>query len=158
MLVCGLLPGLSGFSPETSALGDWNYDWILTYASGPATPWPDARFSCASYTVKTQTPNQWFNNTRSCYTQRPAFTFREVGNRFPWVRDPARPQLNMAVAKRFYAGERISFELRGEAFNATNTPILRGPNTSFTDPLFGTLPIQQDNFARNIQLGARIRF
>ena len=64
----------------------------------------------------------------------------------------------MAVVKRFYASERVSFEIRGEAFNATNTPILRGPNTSFTDPLFGTLPIQQDNFARNIQIGARIRF
>lgn len=141
-----------------AVFGDWNYDWILTYYAGPPTPWPDARFNCASYVVEKQTPNQWFNNTRSCYTQRPAFTFREVGNRFPWIRDPAKPQLNMAIAKRFYFGERISMEFRGEAFNATNTPILRGPNTSFTDPLFGTLPIQQDNFARNVQLGARIRF
>ena len=139
-------------------VGDWNYDWILTYSSGPPTPWPDARFNCASYKAEVQSPSQWFNNTRGCYTQRPAFTFREVGSRFPWVRDPSRPQLNMAVVKRFYLGERVSFELRGEAFNATNTPILRGPNTSFTDPLFGTLPIQQDNFARNIQIGARIRF
>jgi hypothetical protein len=64
----------------------------------------------------------------------------------------------MALAKRIAINEQWSVELRGEAFNATNTPILRGPNTDFTNPQFGRLPIQQDNFARNIQIGARIRF
>ncbi|MBI3679910.1 MAG: TonB-dependent receptor [Acidobacteria bacterium] len=138
--------------------GDWNYNWILTYYGGPPTPKPDAVFGCESYIVSDQSPNRWFENRRGCYTQRAPFTFRDVESRFAWIRDPALPQLNITLAKRFRFGERYELELRGESFNFTNTPLLRGPNTSFTDPLFGTLPIQQDNFPRNIQIGARIKF
>ena len=125
---------------------------------GVPTGVPDARFACANYVVPDQSESKWFNNDRNCYSQRPAFTFREVPNRFAWIRVPAMPQLNMALVKRVQFNERWSMELRGESFNFTNTPILRGPDTGFTSPTFGVLPIQQDNFARNIQLGARIRF
>src|SRR5262249_24089244 len=103
-------------------------------------------------------PTRWFENRRECYSQRAPFTFREVESRFSNIRDPARPQLNVAMAKKVNIRERYELELRGEAFNFTNTPILRGPNTSFTDPLFGTLPIQQDNFPRNVQIGLRLKF
>jgi len=138
--------------------GGWNFNWILTYYAGPPTPYPDAVFSCGQYVVSDQSFNRWFENRRSCYTQRPPYSFRTVESRFPNIRDHAIPQLALTVAKRFYFTERYELEVRGEAFNATNSPMFRGPNTSFTDPLFGTVPIQQDNFPRNIQLGMRLKF
>ena len=64
----------------------------------------------------------------------------------------------MAIAKKIALTERISMELRGEAFNAFNTPIRQGPNTDPNNAQFGRLPVAQFNFPRNIQLGARIRF
>jgi Carboxypeptidase regulatory-like domain len=141
-----------------AVIGGWNYNWILTYYAGPPTPWPDAQFICGGYVIANQNPDKWFNNDKTCYSARPPFSFRTVRDRFDWIRDPAVPQLNMAVAKKLQITERWQLEMRGEAFNATNTPLLRGPNTDYTNPQFGKLPIQQDNFPRNIQIGMRLRF
>ncbi len=47
---------------------------------------------------------------------------------------------------------------RGESFNVTNTPILRGPNTDFNSSLFGKLPLTQNNFPRLVQLAAKFVF
>jgi hypothetical protein len=142
-----------------SIFGDWNANWVFTYYEGVPTGKPDAVYSCGDYRVAEQTRDRWFNNDRSCYVARPPFTFREVESRFSNIRNPAYgPQINVAIAKKFRFGERAEFELRGESFNVTNTPILSGPNTTFTDPQFGRLPIQQLNFPRQSQIGARIRF
>ena len=139
--------------------GGWNVNWILSFYEGIPTGKPDAIFTCSSYSVQDQSPSKWFNNDRSCYQQRPPYTFRMVENRFPDIRNPAYgPQLNMAVAKTFQLSERYELQLRAESFNISNTPILDGPNTSFTDPRFGQLPIQQLNFPRQVQMGARVKF
>ena len=55
--------------------------------------------------------------------------------------------------------ERYRVEIRGEAFNAFNTPI-RGdaPSTNPSAADFGILPVAQLNFSRNIQLGMRFWF
>jgi hypothetical protein len=115
-------------------------------------------FTCGDYRVQEQTLQRWFNNDRSCYSQRPAFSFREVEHRFSNIRNPTAPQLNMAIAKKFRIAERFELEARGESFNVTNTPIYAPPNTSFTDPLFGQVPIQQYNFPRQTQIGLRLKF
>ncbi|MBI1787485.1 MAG: TonB-dependent receptor, partial [Acidobacteria bacterium] len=151
---------LNGGNRALNALiGGWNYNWIFTYYEGIPTGKPDAVFSCGDYRATQQSPSRWFNNARSCYTQRAPFTFREVEARFSNVRNPAYgPQLNMALAKKFHFRERYELEFRGESFNVANHPILDGPNTDFTNPLFGTLPIQQLNFPRQTQLGLRLKF
>ncbi len=136
----------------------WTFDWIWTYYSGYAVGKPDAIFSCGSYKIDKQTENQWFNNDRSCYTTRPSFTLRVVEDRFANIRNPAKPQLNIALAKNFKAGERYKVQFRGESFNTTNTPIRRAPNTDFRSADFGKLPIQQENFPRNIQFALKIFF
>ncbi len=142
-----------------AVLGGWNYNWILYYYSGIPTGKPDAVFTCDDYRTKNQTVNQWFNNDRTCYSQRAPFTFREVEERFANIRNPDYgPQLEMALAKKLKISERYELEIRGESFNTTNTPILSGPNTSFTDPRFGQLPIQQLNFPRQMQIGLRLKF
>jgi hypothetical protein len=77
-------------------LNGWSFDWMYTYTSGYPTGKPNALFSCSSYVVEHQTPNQWFNNDPSCY---PPYTLRNVEDRFSNIRDPQNPQLNIALQK-----------------------------------------------------------
>jgi hypothetical protein len=76
----------------------------------------------------------------------------------PGIRNPAAPQLNVSVEKTFWLNDRYTLQFRGEAYNLANTPILPAPDTTFGDPTFGALPIQQNNFPRFIQLAAKIVF
>ena len=57
-----------------------------------------------------------------------------------------------------WLNEHQSLQLRGEAFNVTNTPIAPGPTTDYRDSRFGQLTNQQNNFPRLIQVGLRILF
>ena len=137
----------------------WTVDWIFTYYSGYPVAKPDAYFVCSSYFAPGgQTAGQWFNNDRKCYQQRPQYSLRTAEDRFSNIRNPSAPQLNLSIEKTFWLGERYTFQLRGEAFNVTNTPILGAPNSDFHDLRFGQLPPWQNNFPRFIQFGAKISF
>ncbi|MCU1260477.1 MAG: hypothetical protein JWO80_3362 [Bryobacterales bacterium] len=140
------------------AFGGWSFDWIYTYSSGYPTGVPNALFTCASYTVQNQTANQYFNNDKSCYHDYTSYSLRSVPDRFAWIRDPFKPQLNIALQKTFKFSERYSLRFRAESFNVTNTPILQGPNTDRTNSRFGMLPLQQNNFPRLVQLAAKFYF
>jgi hypothetical protein len=146
-------PGVVG-----ALIDGWNLNWIHQYYSGYPVGKPDAIFSCASYKVPNPNEDAWFNNDRACYAQRPPNSLREVENRFAWIRNPNRPQLSLSLSRRIAITERYTLQIKGEAFNAFNTPIRPGPNTNFTSPDFGRLPRQQNNFPRNIQLSARFIF
>ena len=103
--------------------------------------------------------NHWFNNDKSCYTQRATNTLRTLPDRFAAdIRDPQKPQLNAAVEKMINITERFKLQIRGEMFNVTNTAIRPGPNTSFTSQDFGILPKSQLNFPRFAQLAAKLFF
>jgi len=142
-------------------VNDWRFTWIYTYSSGFPVGWPDQINSCSSwhYTGSDPNPfNHWFNNDKSCYTSRPANTPRIVPDRFPDIRNPAEPQMNLALEKTLRLTERYSMLVRGEAFNVTNTPIYGGPSTSVTDPRFGMIPLGQENFPRFFQVAAKFMF
>ena len=140
-------------------VNDWRYTWI-TFASGWPVGWPDLINNCSSwhYTGTGNPFDHWFNNDKSCYTTRPAYTPRVVPDRFPDVRNPAEPQLNMSIEKTIHLTERYSMLLRGEAFDVTNTPIYAGPSTNFTDSRFGMIPKGQENFPRFLQVAAKFFF
>jgi hypothetical protein len=140
-------------------IGGWNYnlwmDWNSGVPTGINTGWD---FRCANWVNPNQNELAWFNNDRACYTQRAPFTFRQLTARYGNITDPTAVQFNMAIAKKLAFTERYSLELRGEAFNAFNTPIRQGPNTDPNSAQFGILPVAQFNFPRNVQIGARFRF
>ena len=146
-------------------MGGWNYnywvDWNSGVPTGLNTGWD---YTCADYRLANQTENAWFENARgagnrpNCYVQRGPYTFRQLPARFGQITDPTAVQVNMAIAKKVTFNERWSMELRGEAFNAFNTPIRQGPNTDPNSAAFGILPVAQFNFPRNVQIGARLRF
>ncbi len=136
----------------------WSYDWILTYTSGYPVGKPNAIFSCGEYRVDNQNYNQWFNNDPKCYSDYQPYSLRSVEDRFPNIRNPSAPQLNMALQKTFKISERLSFQFRGESFNVSNTPIMPGPNTDWRSPQFGKVTLQQQNFPRLVQLAGKFYF
>jgi len=137
---------------------NWKFDWIFTYTNGYPVGWPNLRNSCDTWKAAEQTENQWFNNNKSCYSNFPGFNVRTIPDRFPDIRNPAKPQLNLAFAKSFPFKDRYSFMLRWEAFNITNTPIRPGPDTNFNNATFGQLPKLQNNFPRVMQIAAKFYF
>jgi hypothetical protein len=137
----------------------WAIDWIWTYYSGTPVDKPDAIFTCASYFAPGgQTADHWFNNDPSCYQSRPLYTLRTTEDRFSDIRTPTAPQLNASVEKTFWLNDRWTLQLRGEAYDVTNTPIYPGPDTNFRDKNFGKLPVEQINLPRYIQVAAKLVF
>ena len=140
-------------------VNSWTVDWVYTYISGTPVAVPNAIFTCASYTAPGgSSPQEWFNNNRACYQARPFLSVRTGPDVFSNIRTPAAGQLNLAVSKLFWINDRISTQLRADAYNVTNTPILPGPSTDFTDPRFGQLPLTQINVPRYFTIGLRLAF
>lgn len=169
----------SGVNAAVDALiGGWSLDWIWTYYSGFPTGMPNAVFgpvgntpasACSSYTVKNQNNQHWFNNYNgqvtptnpngwNCYSDFAPFTVSQVKDRFDWIRNPAEPQVNIALQKTFKFNERLSMLFRGEAFNLSNTPIRPPADTNWHNASFGTTSLNQQNFPRLVQLAAKFMF
>ena len=141
-------------------LGGWRANANLIYQTGvPLGAWTGWEFLCGDPLAVQRTEMQWFNRDRNCYRQLTPFQFTQLPSRFHQLRSHAAPQLDVMLSKRFRIRERYELEFRGESFNVSNTP-LRGdpPSGNPSDAQFGVLPVQQMNFSRNIQLGARVRF
>lgn len=159
---------------EDKLVSGWRLVPILTYISGNAVGLPGYINFCGDYThykdpttgqYTGQTAAHWFNNNPSCYANFPT---QSINNALPQrfsgnVEYPAKPQLGLAVDKNITFKERYKMQMRAEAFNLTNTPILgsaSGPsiNTTFTSATFGILPQSQSNFPRFFQLSAKLYF
>jgi hypothetical protein len=159
---------VEGFSDKLAS--GWRADYILTYGSGYPVPLPNIINKCGNWsdyidpaTGKKTGQNEfhWFNNDPACYAQYPAFADRLSYNppRFSGnINNPAKPQLNLAIAKTTKFGERYSVQFRAESFNLTNTPIRNPPTTTFPSATFGQLPEAQYNFPRLVQLALKLYF
>jgi hypothetical protein len=64
---------------------------------------------------------------------------------------------DLMLSKSFALTERISLQIRGEAFNLWNNHTLRGFDTDVASPNFGMWDGTVSS-PRNIQLGARLQF
>ncbi|MCL4794744.1 MAG: TonB-dependent receptor [Bryobacteraceae bacterium] len=141
-------------------LGNWTLSTSLTYESGvPLNSWTAWEYLCGNPLSGDRSENRWFDNTLSCYRQLTPFQYTQLEARSPHIRSHFAPQLDVTVNKTFKYKEKVSVEVRGEAFNATNTPLRQDPpstNPSAAD--FGRLPVQQLNFPRGVQLSIRVRF
>ena len=62
-----------------------------------------------------------------------------------------------ALGRAFHFGESKWFEVRGETFNLTNTPIFNSPaSQTITSSLFGQIRSSQGE--RNVELAAKFHF
>jgi hypothetical protein len=74
------------------------------------------------------------------------------------VRQRVHPLVDLSLFKQFQIHESTNFEIRGEFFNALNTPNFGGPGTTPGSTNWGYVTLTQANDPRLIQLTARFNF
>ncbi|HEX5704421.1 MAG TPA: carboxypeptidase-like regulatory domain-containing protein [Pyrinomonadaceae bacterium] len=100
---------------------------------------------------------QWFNT--GCFQPNPTSGTvpNVVSNTGRGTIDgPPTQRVDFSVFKRFNFGERVSLQLRGEAFNVFNHTNFRAIQTNITNAAYGNVITVRD--PRTIQLGAKLSF
>ena len=148
--------------------GNWQVNAIVTLAVGlPLYNFTESTSTCFCFgglqrpdydgqTVSlgnAQSINEWFNT--AAFSQAAPFTFGNLGRTLTAVRASSAHNLDISVFKSFKPVERLTVELRGEAFNLTNTPIFTAPNVTLGSTLFGVVSAQE-NTPRQIQFGLKL--
>jgi hypothetical protein len=99
----------------------------------------------------------WFDT--SVFSAPPNGVIGNMGRNV--LNGPGFLNLDLSVFRRFRITERTGAELRGEAYNLTNTPQYARPNTTLGNPNFGRITdLQGDSVGnpRSVQLGLRVIF
>ena len=119
------------------------------------------------------TLGHWFStagsNPDSCWKQLSPYQLQPINSTTAQVRNPTIPQLDMSLQKSVPLRERLSLDVRLDAFNATNSVLFGGPDTNPGDgPAvfspssgwsgFGTVGPQQQNNPRILQLSGKVSF
>ncbi|MBI4902257.1 MAG: TonB-dependent receptor [Acidobacteria bacterium] len=155
------------------ALGNWSIAGIHTYASGTPVIVSSPNNSNA-FTTGLFRPNatgqkaalpggpqiadngKYFN--AAAFVQTPQFQIGNVSRQLPDVRIPANRTLNLLIEKQTVIYERLRLDFRAEMFNATNSVVFGGPQTSVTSAAFGTIALNQVNTPRIVQFAMRLAF
>lgn len=163
------------------ALGGWSLGWVFSAQSGtPVQINQGFNYSCGFAPPNGASVSEWLNPAiQSCATSIPhiggsGYTYVTSPATIETIRNPTVPDLDLSLEKNFRITERFSFTLRGEAFNALNSVLLAGPDTTPTDGAaapflntttnktywtgFGTVGPTQLNFPRNLRVSGKIIF
>jgi hypothetical protein len=165
------------------ALGGWTLGWVFAAQSGTPVSIDngDDNYTCDKWANPGgSSVAHWINpEMQSCGVAVPhiggtSYTYNTTAGNTNQVRTPTVPNLDLSVQKKFRVTERFSFELRGEAFNALNSVLLGGPDTTVSDSPanlftntttghsywqgFGTVGPYQQNFPRNLRVSGKIIF
>ncbi len=144
--------------------GDWQLSTILTASSGaPLTltsgvqnsltgAGSDRPLQTGDSSATTQTFNSWFNP--GAFVANPVGTYGNVGRGA--LRGPGPYSVTLAVVRRIKIRERVTAELRAEAFNVLNHANGTTVATSFTSPQFGKVTAAAE--PRILQLGMKLAF
>ena len=148
-------------------LGGWQANGIVTLQSGypfnvtvPGDP--------ANTGLGNQRPNLVHSATSNCgdghltncidasaFTLPTPYTYGNAGRNI--LRGPGLVNVDFSLFKNFHVTERFNLQVRGEAFNLTNTPGFSNPNSTFNTSSFGSITSTANN-NRQVQLGAKILF
>jgi hypothetical protein len=171
------------------ALGGWTLGWSFAAQSGtPVNINNGYNYTCSFKPPHGTSVGEWLNpeiatppapGATPCFTSVPriggsGYTYNTTPGYITEVRNYTVPNLDLSLQKSFKVTERISFSLRGEAFNSLNSVLLGGPNTNpnagpaepFTNTTtgrtyyagFGTVSPTQLNFPRNLRVSGKIIF
>lgn len=134
------------------------------YSSGLDPALPDSQRTDTRFF---DTCTQLTNGTReNCTTTTQPFAFiqqqpdtlRTLSIRFPTIRFPKVPNLDISLFKAFTLREGVRLQFRAEVFNALNAPQLTAPSTSLGSTSAGQVGLTQTNDPRNAQLAVKILF
>lgn len=162
------------------ALDNWQMEWIFQNQAGTPVGYPNGDlYNCGQYDIRSahRTYGSYINNSQpSCWSTFPEYTAKTAGPNSTRVLQPWAQQTQLGLEKVFSITERYKLQFKGEAFNATNTPIFGGVSTSsperaptrnasVADPNqpgawsgFGTIGSTQQNFPRQIQFSLKVIF
>jgi outer membrane receptor protein involved in Fe transport len=150
-----------------AALGGWQVNGILTLESGTpislSAPGingvgnrPNVR-SGVPYKVDSPMIDRWFD--RNAFENPAPYTFGNVSRTLPDLHSDGLFNLDFSLFKDFAVTERFKLQLRGEAFNLTNTPTFDTPDRSVTSQLFGVVSAMAFNpKPREVQLALKLVF
>ncbi len=169
--------------PVDYALGGWTLGWSFGAQSGtPVGLNQGFSYSCPLVPPHGTSVAEWLNPqiaTSACFASNShiggsGYTYAVTPSNSTAVRNYTVPDLDLSLQKNFQVTERISFSLRGEAFNALNSVLLGGPDNTPTDGAaslfyntttkksywtgFGTVGPTQQNFPRNLRVSGKIIF
>ena len=151
------------------ALGGWQTNAIIILQSGypfnvvvPGDP------ANSGASVGNQRPNLLKTATSNCghghlsncidgsaFALPTLVTYGNAGRNI--LRGPGFTNIDFSLFKDFGITERARLQIRGEAFNLSNTPGFANPNATFGTAAFGTITGTANN-NRQIQFGAKILF
>ncbi len=97
------------------------------------------------------------NSPVPAFQQNYTFTLNTIGP-YMNLRQLVHPLMDLSLFKQFEIHEGYSFELRGEFFNALNTPNFGGPGTSPNTTGWGYVTLTQANDPRLTQIMIRLNF
>lgn len=100
--------------------------------------------------------NKYFNT--AAFSQPATYTLGNMSRTSGYLRNPGLQNLDISIFKQFSLTERFKAVMRGEAFNAFNTPAFSGPDTSASSSTFGGNISSQVNSPRQIQVALKILF
>jgi len=149
---------MGSINPVANAvLGNWDLSGLWTYNAGLHLRFPGALVN-GNPAVDNPTKGQWFNT--SAFGILPAFTRRANPLQYDDVKGPNMINLDMTLAKGFQLTEKVKFEIRLEAYNATNAFFGANPDTNPANPAnFGRIVSQRGGvFGRQFQYTGRIYF
>lgn len=147
-------------------IGGWQLNGIYTLQSGFPLGWGNIIFNGDVNNIAKprgeQSVEEWFNTGAGYNRVAAQQLVRNVRNfplRFSFIRSHHVSNYDLSMIKNNKIAERYNFQLRFEFLNAFNRPQFPGPNTNPTVAAFGRIQAStQDNYARRIQLGARLVF
>ena len=114
--------------------------------------------------------NDYSNGSKlGCYAAIPQYALKNLPDQISTLRQPGAPNLDATLKKTFAVTERYNLTARVDAFNLTNSVVFPGPDTNPADgaPVqlanggytgFGTVPLNQQNFPRILQLALKLAF
>ncbi|MGA3160509.1 MAG: carboxypeptidase-like regulatory domain-containing protein [Terracidiphilus sp.] len=97
------------------------------------------------------------NGNVPAFRANPSYTLNSIGP-YMNLRELVHPLMDASLFKTFQIRGSLNFEIRGEFFNALNTPNFGVPGTTPGTSSYGIVTMTQQNDPRLTQLTARINF
>jgi hypothetical protein len=148
--------------------GGWQANGIFTINSGQPLIFSQTTnnsFSFGGYqrpdstgvdaNIPDRTINRWFDTSQ--FRVGRDYTFGTMSRTHSTLRNDFTRNLDFSLFKNVRFSERFNLQIRGEAFNFTNTPIFSAPNTNVESGAFGTVT-GQSNPPRSVQVGLKLLF
>jgi hypothetical protein len=145
--------------------GGWQLAGVAQRQSGQPIDWGQMVITGDSTKIMLpsdqRNADRWFNTSvfatlNAATSLTPASNVRTFPLRFSDVRFDSQRRWDFSLNKSFRITESARARFRADTFNAFNSPVLRGPNTTATSGAFGTVTAQEP--PRSFQFSLQLMF